>query len=103
MGNKARGNRFEEFLRGYLNLRRQLGSGSGCIEKEDLTDKERIFQLKATNGKSFSVKLCDLEKLMNSAQECDLDPVFAFGFERGGKFVPSRTFVAVPLSVWMEM
>lgn len=100
-GNKARGDRFEEFLSGYLHLERQAGSGSGCIEREDLRNARFLFQLKGTEKKSFSVKLCDLEKLVANAKE--LDPVFVFGFERGGKFVPSRTFVAVPLSVWMEM
>ena len=103
MRNKARGDRFEKFLSDFLHLDRQIGSGSGCIEKEDLRNARFLFQLKGTKGKSFSVKLCDLEKLMASAKERDLDPVFVFGFERRDKFVPSRTFVAVPLSVWMEI
>jgi hypothetical protein len=101
--NKDRGARFEEFLKDHLNLEQQAGSGSGCIEKEDLRNSLFLFQLKGTNGQSFSVKLCDLEKLMANAEDRDLDPVFVFGFERRGKFVPSRTFLAVPLSVWMEI
>lgn len=101
--NKDRGDRFEDFLADFLHLDRQAGSGSGCIEKEDLRDARFLLQSKGTDGQSFSIKLCDLEKLMVNAKDRGLDPVFTFGFERRGKFVPSRTFVAVPLLVWMEI
>jgi hypothetical protein len=101
--NRDRGDRFEDFLKDFLGLEKQLGSGSGCIEREDLKDDNYLFQAKSTDKMSISVKLCDIEKLMESAEGCGLDAVFAIGFETGGRFIPSKTLIAVPLSVWMDM
>lgn len=100
--NAKRGERFEDFLADYLGLRKQSGSGSGCIEREDLLGQGFLMQLKSTNKESISIKLDDLKKLMLHAEERDLDPVFAIGFERKNRFLPSRIFLAVPLPVWME-
>jgi len=85
-----------------LSCSRQSGSGSGCIEREDLKDEGLLIQAKGTIGKSISIKLADIEKLILHAEEDSLDPAFVFGFERRGTFIPSRTFIAVPISVWMK-
>jgi len=100
--NRERGDQLEDLIEWLLSGSRQSGSGSGCIEREDLKADGLLIQAKGTNGKSISVKLADIEKLILHAEEDSLDPAFVFGFERRGKFIPSRTFIAVPISVWMK-
>lgn len=47
--------------------RRQPGSGSGWLHPNDVRDDEYLWEMKATDGKSISIKLADWEKLRRNA------------------------------------
>ena len=47
--------------------KQQPGSGSGWIHPNDVLDDKHLWEMKATNGKSISIKLADWEKVRRNA------------------------------------
>ena len=77
-------------------------SGCGRVEKEDLIDGENLGQVKSSRGKSISVKIVDLERLVQHAKDRGKDPVFFLGYERPGPVMMPRKWALVPLEKWKK-
>lgn len=82
--------RIEKQIMEELGLKRQPGSGSGWVHKEDGTNFKILAQLKSTKGQSITVKKRDVKDLLYNAAVSHKVPVFILNF------VDEFVLVAVP-------
>lgn len=83
--------RREEEVMGMLGLKRQPGSGSGWLKKEDGEGDDILAQLKSTEGKSIAIKADDVKELLYHAYVSHKLPVFVVDFmEEGFMLVATR-------------
>jgi hypothetical protein len=113
--NRKQGGDHEEFLERRLGLTMQRGSGCGPVEKEDLVGKDPrgqdiMVQAKSYSGKTVTIKIDDIERLVRHAAECKVfedrtyvsdgrEPVFVVRIVRE-MFVGPTDWVMVPLEEW---
>ena len=113
--NRKQGEDYENYIEYRLRLRKQAGSGCGTIEKEDHVGKDPrgkdiMVQAKSFSGKSITIKVEDLERLVQHAADCQVfecgecvgegrEPVFVIGIV-GQLFNGPKDWVLVPLEEW---
>lgn len=113
--NRQQGEDHEAWIERRLRLRRQAGSGCGTREKEDLvgTDprgKFIIVSAKSFSGKTITLKVADLERLVQHAAECavyeeghrvsdEREPILIVGIV-DQMFNGPTNWVLVPLEEW---
>lgn len=113
--NRKQGDDFEGYIERRLGLTRQAGSGCGTLEKEDLVGEDPrgvdiMVQAKSHSGKTISIKIEELERLVKHAADCKVyengkcvgesrEPVWIVGIVNQ-MFAGPKNWVLVPLEEW---
>jgi len=95
MINQKRAFEIEKMIAKYLNFKRVPGSGSQWHSKEDISSSKYLCQVKATDTKSGSFKVDDLEKLERNAIKENKTPLFIVHFDR--EELINSSWIAMPL------
>lgn len=119
--NRKQGDDYENRMKRRLRLKKQRGSGCGVIEKEDLVGQDPrgepvMVQAKSFSGKTITIKVEDLERLVRHAKDCTMisqsgtgvdlkykvtgrRPVFVIGIV-DQIFAGPKDWVLIPLEEW---
>lgn len=100
--NRVQGKKSEVEFAAVTGMTLQLGSGCGRVQMEDLVDSDNLGQVKSSRGKSVSVKVVDIERLVQHASDAGKKPVFFIGFESADPLLMPRKWAMVPLGEWKK-
>ena len=102
--NRKQGEVHEDYVNRRLGLKKQRGSGSGHIEKEDHVGKDPrghdiMVQSKSFSGKSITINIKSVERLVKHAADCSREPLFVISIVNQ-IFDGPKDWVLIPLKEW---
>lgn len=101
--NRLQGEESERVMAILTESDPQPGSGCGRIHKEDLKNKHTLIQDKSSRGDTISVKIADLEALVQNARRLDKEPVMTLNFTRKQAVQAPRIWALVPIEKWQTI